>query len=434
MNYSKETHHIRRIKMNGLLTMIAAISLFSAAVIPARAATLEELQRQIDDLNGQMKELKDKENKRDIQETVSDDRYLKKAWDTTRFGGYGELDYVFRRANGNDNGGNTFDPHRFVLYVNSDLAEWLSLNAELEWEHGGVKDEVDGNELSGEVSMEQGFLDFKLANPLKFKAGVLLVPVGSINLYHEPTNYNSTERPALDQVLVPSTWSEMGAGIHGSLGSKVDYQLLVMNGLNGEEFSATDGIRGGRQNFNRDINRGKAVTGRVEIRPITNLYTNLSFYTGNSASSGKHSAYTTVAAFDGRYSLGVFDIAGEYVRVYQDNPSALGVNEIGHNMSGYWVEGAYHFMPRFLKKGKLSEADAVLFARYSEFNTQDSGAVDPSMVSGRFDRNYTTFGIAFKPITTMVIKADYQIFDDHRKPGEIPLDNDKFQISLGFVF
>ncbi len=54
--------------------------------------------------------------------------------------------------------------------------------------------------------------------------------------------------------------------------------------------------------------------------------------------------------------------------------------------------------------------------------------------SGRFDRNYTTFGLVFKPVTTLAIKADYQIYDDRRGAGEIPLDNDKFQLTLGFVF
>jgi len=419
--------------MKRFFTMLTVTLILSASTIPARAGSLEDLQKQVDDLNSQMNALKEKGKTVEAPESPDNESFMKRTWDRTRFGGYGELDYIFRRENGNGKGGNIFDPHRFVLYVNSDLADWLSLNAELEWEHGGVKEDVEDNELSGEVAVEQAFLDFKIARPFNFKAGIMLVPLGAINLYHEPTNFNSTERPDLDRYLIPSTWSEMGAGIHGSLGSRVDYQLLVMNGLNGSEFSAKNGIRDGRQNLNKDINRGKAVSGRVEIRPITNLYTNFSFYTGNSAPSGK-SAFTTIAAFDGKYSIGDFDLAGEYVHVYQDNPSALGASDIGHNMSGYWVEGAYHFMPKSLKKGKLSEADATLFARYSEFNTQDGGAVDSAQNSGRFDRNYINFGIAFKPVTAMVIKADYQIYDDHRKAGESPLDNDKFQLTLGFVF
>ena len=420
--------------MKKMFITLAVTAFFCASITLAHAGSLEDLQKQVDNLNSQMKALKEKENIEAITETKTDESYLKKTWDRTSIGGYGELDYIFRKENGNGKGGNIFDPHRFVLYVNSGLADWITLNAELEWEHGGVKDEVEDNELSGEVAVEQAFLDFHIARPFNVKVGTMLVPVGAINLYHEPTNFNSTERPELDRFLIPSTWSEMGAGFHGSLGSKVDYQLLVMNGLNGKEFSAKNGIRDSRQNLNKDNNRNKAITGRVELRPISNLYTNFSFYTANSAPTGSPTAYTTVAAFDGKYSIGDFDIMGEYVHIYQDNPAALGVTDIGNNMSGYWVEGAYHFMPKALKKGKLSEADAVLFARFSEFNTQDGGALDPAQVSGRYDRNYTTFGIAFKPVTALVIKADYQIYGDHRKPGEIPLDNDKFQVTLGFVF
>lgn len=416
--------------MKKLFATFAVTVLLCATVTLAGASSLEDLQKQLDDLNSQMQSLKDKQNATAITEAKAEESYLKRTWDRTKIGGYGELDYVFRKENGNGSGGNTFEPRRMVLYVNSGLADWLTLNTELEWEHGGVPD----GGPDGGVSVEQAFLDFKLTKAFNIKAGAMLVPVGAINLYHEPTSINSTNRPELDQIIIPTTWQEMGAGIHGKIGDKVDYQLLAMTGLNGAGFSAASGIREGRQNFGKDSNRNQAVTGRLEIRPFTNLYTDFSFYSANSAPSGKPAAYTTVAAFDGKYSIGDFDIAGEYARVYQANPAGLGVTDIGHNMSGYWVEAAYHFMPKALKKGKLSEADTVLFARYSAFNTQDGGAVDPAQVSGRFDRNYMTFGIAFKPVTTVVVKADYQIFGDHRKPGEIPLDNDKFQVTLGFVF
>lgn len=411
--------------MKKLSLMLATAAFLCATPGQSRAASLEELEKQINDLEGQVKTLREKET---ATTEKAGEGYLRKAWDKTRIGGYGELDYIFKRENGNGKGGNTFDPHRFVLYVNSELADWVTLNAELEWEHGG-----DSSKKNSEIAVEQAFLDFKLARPLNVKAGIMLVPLGAINLYHEPTNFNSTERPELDRFLIPTTWREMGVGIHGSLGDNVDYQLLVMNGLDGTKFSGADGIRKGRQDVDADINRNKAITGRVEIRPLTNLYTNLSFYTANSAPSGKPTAYTTIAAFDGKYSLGRFDIAGEYIYVYQDKPGLLS-NEIGNRMSGYWVEGAYHIMPNAWKKGKLVDSDLVVFGRYSEFDTQQGNIADPSKASGRFDRNYTTIGLAFKPVTTVAIKADYQIFDDHSGAGEKPLDNDKFQVTVGFVF
>jgi hypothetical protein len=414
-------------------TISALTALLCAAAPTAWGATVDELQQKVEELGKEVRTLKESGA---AKSGTQEESYAKKVWDKTRFGGYGELDYVFRRENGNGQGGNTFEPRRFVLYVSSELADWVALNSELEWEHGGVP---DGGPNAG-VSVEQAFLDFKLARPFNVKAGVMLMPMGATNLYHEPTSFNATTRPEPDQIIIPTTWQEMGIGIHGALGEKTDYQLLVTTGLDGTKFNAESGIREGRQGFGKDSNRNMAVTGRLELRPLTNLYTNFSFYTGNSAPSGAATAYTTVAAFDGKYSIGDFDIAGEYAHVYQDNPAALGVTDIGHNMSGYWVEGAYHVMPKSLKKGKLADADALVFVRWSELNTQDGGALDPTTVSGKFDRNYTTFGVVFKPVTTVAIKADYLWYGDHRGAGEIPVkndelvSNDKFQLSIGFVY
>lgn len=419
--------------MKKSFVLIAAAALLISVTPKVRAATTnEELQIQMDELKTQMKSLGTQSATSVTPGEPGGTGSYKSLLDKTKFGGYGELNYIFRKNNDNGNGGNIFDPTRIVLYVDSPLSDWINFNAELEWEHGGVKDVVKGDELSGEATVEQAYLDFKLSRPFNVKAGVMLVPLGAINLNHEPTNFNSGERPQLDQILIPSTWSEMGAGIHGELGDKASYQLYVMNGLDGSKFSAEKGIREGRQNLNEDNNKGKAITGRLELRPMTNLYTNLSFYSGN---SGKDvSAYTTVTAVDGKYSRGDFDLAGEYVFIYQDDPAALGVSDIGHRMSGYWIEGGWHVMPQGLKKGKLANSDAILFARWSEFNTQQGGVVDPNTVSGRYDRNYTTVGLHFKPTTTVSIKADYQFYGDHRTSGEKPLDNDKFQLSLGFVF
>ena len=390
------------------------ISTLLAAPAFADDASTQELQQQINELQRKFS-------------VLESSKTAEKSDPAIRIGGYGELDYIFKEANGNGKEGNTFDPHRFVLYVNSDLSDSITLNTELEWEHGG------DSGSDSVVAVEQFFLDFRHQRPLNFKAGLMLVPLGGVNINHEPTNFNSTERPELDKFLIPSTWREMGAGIHGALGDKIDYQLLVMNGLDGSKFSAANGLRSGRQKVEIDNNDSKAIVARLEVRPVTNLYTNLSVYRGDSAAAGKPGAVTTIAAVDGKYSLGKAELAGEYVLIDQKHPERLSA-EIGDRMSGYWVEGAYHVLPESMKQGKLVDADVVAFARYSAFDTQQGTLADPSKSSGRYDRNYTTVGVVFKPVTTVAIKADYQIYDDHRSAAEKALDNDKFQVTLGFVF
>jgi hypothetical protein len=409
-------------KIGLVTTVMLGVFAFAAS---SHADSITDLQRQLDEINGKIRDLQ-APKKTEAPSENSD--YLKKLWGNTKISGYGELEYIFNKDNGNGNGGNTLDPHRVVLNVTSQLADWIDFNSELEWEHGGSDGGADGS-----ISVEQAYLTFRLNPALRVNTGVMLMPMGAVNQNHEPVNFYSSARPALDTFLIPSTWQEMGLGISGALHSKVDYQLMAVTGLNGAKFDAEKGLREGRQGCGKDSNRNFAVTGRLDVRPLENVSTSLSLYSGNSAPSGSPTAYTTIAAIDARYRFSDFELAGEYVHVYQDRPDVLNT-EIGRNMSGYWVEGAWHAMPTAWKKGKLSNADAVLFARYSQLNTQEGGASDPSKTSGRFNRNYTTAGISFMPIPSVAIKADYQFFGDRCAAGEIPLDNDRFQVTLGFIF
>lgn len=411
-----------------------AAGVFALATSSHAETSIQDLQKQLDSINARIQAMQIQKDSTEVSSHSGSDQssgssdYLRKLWGNTRISGYGELEYIVRKDNGNGNGGNTLDPHRIVLNVTSQLTDWIDFNSELEWEHGGS----DGGD-DGSISVEQAYLTFKLNSAFNINTGVMLVPMGSINQNHEPVNFYSSSRPALDTYIIPSTWQEMGLGISGSLHKKIDYQLMAVSGLDGSNFNAAKGVREGRQGFKKDSNRNFAVTGRLDLRPIENLRTSLSLYSGNSAPSGSPTAYTTIAAIDGRYRFSDFELAGEYAHVYQDRPEVLS-DEIGRRMSGYWVEGAWHALPAAWKKGKLANADAVLFARYSELNTQDGGAVDPTKTSGKYDRNYTTIGLSFMPIPSVAIKADYQIFGDHRSAGEKALDNDKFQITVGFVF
>ncbi len=391
----------------------------------SHADPLPDLQGQLDELKGSIQRLQAEKSQTAPPESSD---YQKKLWGNTRLSGYGELDFISVKKNGNGKEGNILDPRRVVLNVTSRLSDWIDFNSELEWEHGGS----DGG-AEGSISVEQAYLTFRFNPAFNIKSGVMLMPMGAINQNHEPVSFYSSARPALDTFLIPSTWQEMGAGISGALHSKVDYQLMAVMGLDGTKFDGENGLREGRQGFGMDNNRNFGVTGRIDVRPIEALTTSLSFYSGDSAPSGSPSAYTTVAAFDGRYRFSDFELAGEYVHVYQDHPEVLN-KEIGRNMSGYWVEGAWHALPKAWQHGKLASADAVIFARYSELDTQEGGAIDPSKTSGKLNRNYTTVGMSFMPIPAVAIKADYQFFGDHRSSGEIPLDNDKFQLTVGFVF
>jgi len=111
-----------------------------------------------------------------------------------RLGAYGEHKWIHP-----DDGPSNFDPHRLVLMPSYAFNDWIFFNSEIEFEHGGV-DDLDGSQpannsrFSGEVEVEQAWIDFKLIEQFNWRSlGIDLIPVGRINLYHEPTTFYSTD-------------------------------------------------------------------------------------------------------------------------------------------------------------------------------------------------------------------------------------------------
>jgi len=43
------------------------------------------------------------------------------------------------------------------------------------------------------------------------------MPVGIINIYHEPPSFNGVDRPEVDTYVIPTTWREPGVGLFGAL-------------------------------------------------------------------------------------------------------------------------------------------------------------------------------------------------------------------------
>ena len=170
------------------------------------------------------------------------------------------------------------DFHRFVLLITHRFSDRIRFVSELELEHALV----EGLEEAGELELEQAYVDFLLSRGFNLRAGMMLVPVGIINERHEPPVYYGVERPFVDTVIVPTTWFEVGAGVHGEVGRGWRYRAFVMSPLNAREFSAEEGLRGGRQKGS-DTNIGRpALTGRLEYVGQPGLTIGASFWTGRS--------------------------------------------------------------------------------------------------------------------------------------------------------
>jgi len=339
------------------------------------------------------------------------------AADRLRLGGYGEIHYNDRDGAG----GSQIDLHRFVVYLGYRLSDDIQLHSETELEHAYVE---DGN---GELAIEQLFLDFRVAPATHVEVGRMLAPLGIVNQRHEPPTFNGVERPSVETVVLPTTWSMDGVGLAGELSPAVRYRLMITSSLDGSEFSALNGIRGGRQKERPSMNE-PAFSGRIDFFPqaggegsdgdsflrlgVSGFYGGLD--NGNQGNDPGVNGDLWIASADAEFSLGRLDLRGvaawEGISGASDLSGATG-ESISSAITGWYLEAAWHCLPDSWSGDGRGLHDAVVFARYDDIDTQrnvPSGFTrDPAG-----DRSEWTLGVGLYPLANLALKADYQIRDD----------------------
>lgn len=304
-------------------------------------------------------------------------------WEKTSVGGYGELHANFK--SGSDN---TLDFHRFVLFVNHDYNDWISLYTELELEHAlaGAPDGANGNFMPGEVELEQAFVRLDWNEQFSTDVGLFLMPIGILNETHEPDTFYGVERNSLEKYIIPTTWWQGGIKANYRFSNGLSVEGAVTDGLN-----VDDGyIRGGRQKVAKAKLNDAAVSGRVRYTGIPGLDIGASvFYQNdlNQSSSGEISGILKV--FHAVYSSGGFGLRAIYADWNLDGDVAADAKSQG----GFYVEPSY----RWNAFGKYGDLGA--FVRLSDYE-YFSGT--------KKSKEYTTFGLNYWPTQGVVLKADLQ--------------------------
>jgi hypothetical protein len=314
------------------------------------------------------------------------------------------MDFHFNRPTDGTPG--VLDFHRFVLLVTHRFSDRLRFVSELELEHGFV----EGQKSGGELELEQAYLDFLVTPSLNFRAGMVLVPVGLINERHEPPVYHGVERPFVDTVIVPTTWFDVGAGLHGEFGRGLRYRAYVMAPLDATGFSAEEGIRGAAQHGSEAQVRNVAVTGRLEYVGTRRLQLGVSFWQGETGFNvPRIKTAVGLFEFDGRVTRGRFEGRGQYAQVFIEGAAALndslgrlaGIDpNIASQLRGSYVEASYRILPR------TAPHDAALFARYENFDTQFKMPAG-SIKLPQFDRDAWVVGATYWVDPDVAIKFDY---------------------------
>jgi len=336
-------------------------------------------------------------------------------------GGYGEVHYNQAlkpdiRKNGK------LDVHRMVMLLGYNFNSRTHFVSEIEFEH------------VSEVYIEQAFIQHKINNFIQFRAGLLLIPMGIINEYHEPTTFNGVERPLIDQKISPTTWREIGFGFAGTLlPASLKYQVYLVNGFNGYNGSARlngkDALRGGRQKGAESYISSPDLTSRVEYFGLGGLNIGLSGYFGNTESSlydGIDKTDVTALAvadssvvgismlgLDARYTRSALQCKLQLYYTSLSNTDQYNaftavngqLNTLGSSMAGYYLEAGYNVFHPF----ENIKSELIPFIRYEGYDTHFT--VDGGLArNNSFNNSIITSGLSMKLSQGAVLKVDMQFF------------------------
>lgn len=316
-------------------------------------------------------------------------------------GGYAQIDY--NEPDGSAPG--KLDVHRLVLLFAYKFNDKVSFLTEIELEH--VK----------EIYVEQAYVNYNVARNVNVLAGLILVPMGIINEYHEPTTYYGVERPNVDKYIVPTTWRELGIGVSGNINAaSLKYQAYLFNGFISYKdgsgvLRGSDGLRKGRQKGAESIVTSPNFSAKLEYYGVRGLRVGLAGYFGKTQTDDTSVEDSTVGiamiGIDARYRYKNLQLRGQYIHTAlsdTDSYNILTGKDLGSKMNGAYGEVAYDF-----NLGDVQKLTPSL--RYEKYNTQAQTSGDLE-ANPAYDRNELTFGLNYKVANGVAFKADYQFLNN----------------------
>lgn len=334
-------------------------------------------------------------------------------------GGYGQLEYL-QPLDKDAHKNGLLDVHRVVLMFGYKFNERTNFVTEIEFEH------------VNEVSVEQAFLNYRINKWINFRGGLMLIPMGIINEYHEPTTFNGVNRPMVDTKIIPTTWRELGAGFAGSFDEiSLKYQAYVVNGFNGYNGTAVvngnDAFRKARQKGIESYISSPNFTAKVDYYGIRSLNIGSSLYVGNTqstlfngisrsdaaliAQADSSVLKMTMTAIDARYVHHGLQLKGQLVYAALNNTEAYNTfaknantnKGIGNAMMGYYIELGYNVF----QQTKIAESELIPFIRYEKYNTQQK-TDGVTMKNDLYNNTLFVTGLGWKITRGAIIKTDVE--------------------------
>ena len=345
--------------------------------------------------------------------------------------GYGEAAYSKFRQSGDA----TADQARFVFGFNHRFDERLTLHSEVEIEHAVVSKDDEG-----EAEIEQAWINYKQSDSVNFKGGLFLIPIGILNETHEPPYYYGVMRNQVETRIIPTTWRELGVGVHGVFAGGFRYDVGVTTSFDsGKLDEATTGIRSAHQEGSQANARNLAVYGALNYR-LPGLLVGGGVFSGDTGQNGASNpalqgvaARFTIWDVHAQYRVAGLDLQALYTSgtlgdtdkvtaaILAQAPTPQDAFAAPKSMKGWYAQAAYHVY----KRGNF---DVAPFVRYERIDIKQ--AEDPAnglLQLAANDERIKTIGVNFWVHPQVVLKADVQRYATDKT-------QDAYRLGLGFMF
>lgn len=350
--------------------------------------------------------------------------------------GYGEINYNSYR---NDSSKNQADVRRAIIGISHQASDKTRIVTELEVEHA-----VTSADDSGEVAIEQLYVEHRLTDNIGLKGGLFLIPLGFMNLNHEPTAYYGVERNFVETAIIPSTWREVGLSAFGVTDAGLRWDTGVTTGFNLGKWNAGEGMSSPLAAIHQEGQQAKSHDlswyGALSWRGTPGLEVGGGLFTGKAGQNNKdnapsrlpllNNARITLADIHARWTPGKWDLSALYSLGRISNTGEYNLataldgtdNPIPKSFYGWYTQAAY-------KLWQGNEYSLSPFGRYERFNTASGYESMPSglgIANAKAER-VITVGANLRIGQNVVVKADVQRFAENK-------DMDRFNLGLGYMF
>ena len=344
--------------------------------------------------------------------------------------GYGELNYTRPKHNA---AAAEATARRGVFGFGYKFNERTRFAAELEVEHAVVS---AGD--SGEVAMEQLYVEHDIDEGLSAKMGLFLLPVGYMNESHEPTRYYGVTRNLVETAIIPSTWREIGVGFRGTQDSGLRWDAGVVTSFDLTKWptnDSTDTKESPLGSIHQEGQKAKAASlayyGALNFDGVPGVNIGGSLFHGGIGQKqpdiASPNASVTLAELHTKWQIGSWDLSalaaqGRFHDVSGFNTTNSTGNPVPDQFRGWYAQAAY----RLWRRGDYS---LIPFARYEQVNTavNYSGVFPGQVFSTGPDTKVLTTGASYYLHPQVVLKMDVQKYQNNSAL-------DRFNMGIGFHY